>query len=280
MTTRLYLVHLLSPLQMGAGRATEGGKRPIARLPSSGIPMVPGSALQRVWRPAATGEAPVGGLVVGDAHLLALPVRSGRGVFAWVTAPVLLAWAHHCLPGGTGLPDLPTPGPQEVLVGHLSAAPVVEPATGMVHLEGVPGRAREDLLTAQWAEWLAPALATRGGSAWFAHRWVVVPDDRMARLWQTATQRDTRIRLDGDTRTVAKGAVWVEESLPPESLLLGGFSMEEIPPEGGDRSADGGMEGIWPVERMVQLGGRATIGRGRCRLLPLSNGGRSAVDGR
>ena len=49
----------------------------------------------------------------------------------------------------------------------------------------------------------------------------IVDDDTMAFLWETATQVDARVRLDEETRTVAKGALWLEESLPPETLLIG-----------------------------------------------------------
>jgi CRISPR/Cas system CMR subunit Cmr4 (Cas7 group RAMP superfamily) len=55
----------------------------------------------------------------------------------------------------------------------------------------------------------------------FTRRFVVVDDDTMTFLWETATQVDARVRLDDATRTVAQGALWLEESLPPETLLTG-----------------------------------------------------------
>jgi hypothetical protein len=70
-----------------------------------------------------------------------------------------------------------------------------------------------------WTQLLAPLVSQ--GTDIFSGRLVMVDDDTMSFLWATATQADARVRLDPETRTVVQGAVWLEESLPPETLLIG-----------------------------------------------------------
>ncbi|HEU4636125.1 MAG TPA: type III-B CRISPR module RAMP protein Cmr4, partial [Edaphobacter sp.] len=116
MKTKPYLVHALSPLHAGTGHAADIIDLPTVRMKATGIPFVPGSTIKGVLReayrtnpsprleaeeaifgPARNPEAHAGALVVGDARLLALPVRSFKGTFAWVTSPLLLTLAERDL---------------------------------------------------------------------------------------------------------------------------------------------------------------------------------------
>jgi len=109
MKARPFLVHALSPLHAGTGHTPGIIDLPIARMKATGIPFLPGSSIKGVLRDArregakdeksinavfgpakfasddATGAAAI---VVGDARLLAMPVRSFKGTFAWVTSPL------------------------------------------------------------------------------------------------------------------------------------------------------------------------------------------------
>src|SRR5437763_951036 len=63
-----------------------------------------------------------------------------------------------------------------------------------------------------------------GPGAWyelFLQRFAVVDDDVFSFLAQTATQVDARVRIDEHAKTVAKGQLWYEESLPAETVLAG-----------------------------------------------------------
>jgi CRISPR-associated protein Cmr4 len=113
-------------------------------------------------------------------------------------------------------------------------------------------------------------VAPAGQALLFERRFMVVDDETMTFLWETATQIDTRVRLRPDTRTVAKGALWVEESLPPETLLLGLFAAEQSRREGVRRTQDEILSRALPREAVLQFGGKATVGRGRCRIVPLA----------
>jgi CRISPR-associated protein Cmr4 len=98
-----------------------------------------------------------------------------------------------------------------------------------------------------------------------------VDDDTMAFLWETATQVDARVRLDATTRTVATGALWLEESLPPESLLIGVLAADRSRRRGIPMTPDEVLQFALGAEEVHQFGGKATTGRGRCRIVPITN---------
>ncbi|MCL6607020.1 MAG: type III-B CRISPR module RAMP protein Cmr4 [Geminicoccaceae bacterium] len=287
MLTRPFLLHALSPLHAGTGQAAGIVDLPIARYRSTGIPFVPGSSIKGVLRDTRrpggeekdpkllavfgpdTGNAAEhgGALVVGDARLLALPVRSFRGTFAWVSSPLLLELARRDLgevASGLKLPSL---------TGR--AARVANDSVCLfekkIYLEDLDLPAQADPVCEGWARFLAPRVSP--GEDIFSKRFVVVDDDTMSFLMETATQLDARVRLDPSTRTVAKGALWLEESLPPESLLVGLLAADRSRRNGLAMSPAEVLDFALANETVLQLGGKATVGRGRCRMVPIAAAG-------
>jgi CRISPR-associated protein Cmr4 len=251
-------------------------------MKATGIPFVPGSSIKGVLRDARDTNGPerdkvhavfgpeqrdaaahAGALVVGDARLLALPVRSFRGTFAWATSPLLLALAKRDLDGlGANLP-IPTISNRGAQVGAGSCGV----HQGRLYLEDLDLPATESAEATAWARMLAP-LASPGDDI-FTKRFAVVDDETMAFLWETATQVDARVRLDETTRTVAPGALWLEESLPPETLLIGLLAADRSRKRGVTMTPDDVLGFALAREEILQLGGKATTGRGRCRIIPI-----------
>ncbi len=91
----------------------------------------------------------------------------------------------------------------------------------------------------------------------------------MTFFWETATQVDARIRLQEETRTAAAGALWLEESLPPETVLIGLCGADRSRRPRVEMKPHDVLEFALGRERTLQFGGKATIGRGRCRLIGL-----------
>ncbi len=108
--TKMYWLHALTPLHVGAGRGVGFIDLPIMREKVTKWPLVPGSAVKGVMADhfGATEDARradendgkllkaafglsgddysnSGSLVFTDARLVCLPVRSLYGTFAWVT---------------------------------------------------------------------------------------------------------------------------------------------------------------------------------------------------
>jgi CRISPR-associated protein Cmr4 len=282
MKTRPFLVHALSPLHAGTGHAAGIIDLPIARMKATGIPFLPGSSIKGVLRdarravdsdkvdsdkteavfgPSDDPAAHAGALVVGDARLLALPVRSFRGTFVWTTSPLLLTLAKRDLAKA----ELPIP------VVENRGARVAQGSCclhqGRLYLEDLDLPAAPSEEATSWAQKLAPLASPRDDI--FSKRFAVVDDETMAFLWETATQVDARVRLDEKTRTVAPGALWLEESLPPETLLVGLLAADRSRRPGVAMTPDEVLDFALPKEQILQFGGKATTGRGRCRVLPI-----------
>lgn len=289
-----YLLHALSPLHAGVGHSAGVIDLPIARMKATGIPFVPGSSIKGVLRDVRAGNSDAasnavlaafgppttepdkhaGALVVGDARLLALPVRSFRGAFAMVTSPLLLMLAAR----DTGWQlDIPTPSPRRALIGPGNICRHQVDNQNLLFLEDLDLQIeREDAAVADWAAKICEAV----GGEMFRSRFAVIDDDTMAFLWETGTQVDQRIRIDGETRTVADGALWLEESLPPETLLMGVMAADRGRRSGlanNEKSPAFMLDVALPPnqEETLQFGGKATIGRGRCviKRLPATSGG-------
>lgn len=299
MESRPYLLHALSPLHVGTGQSVGLIDLPIARLRATNIPFVPGSSLKGVLREARRSLPPAewnalfgplretmgaegdetregdhaGALVVGDARLVALPVRSFLGTFAWVSSPLLLELAHRDLAGSEGVPArikrLPGTGAR---VG--AASITVTPRERKLLLEDLDLGTQEDAAVDAWARFLARTWPEEEDG--LRQRFAVVDDETMSFLLETATQVETRVRLDARTGTVVRGALWQEESLPAESLLIGVLAAGRSLRPGTEMSAALVLERALKGTAVLQLGGKATIGRGRCRLAMWPGAGKEA----
>jgi CRISPR-associated protein Cmr4 len=299
MLIKPYLIHALSPLHAGTGQSVDVIDLPIARTRATGIPFLPGSSLKGVLRERCRApdereeseaskavfgpdhteaDKHAGAFAVTDARLLALPVRSFRGAFAWVSSPLLLALARRDLAAATrtkGQPEVTLPA---VALPKEPAARVSSPSRVMhedskVYLEDLDLPAKVDGAVQAWATWLQRLVAP--GTDMFTGRLVVVDDDTMSFLLETATQIDARVRIDGETGTVAQGALWYEESLPAETLLLGLAMADRSRHPTLELSGEQVLRHALPGELAVQLGGKASVGRGRCRVMVIEGEVRS-----
>ena len=220
-----------------------------------------------------------GALLVGDARLLALPVRSFRGTFALATSPLLLHLMRRdlmtCDPAASSL-AVPTMASDDRIRARVVFEDPLNLYDGKVYLNDVALPAEPHADAGAWAEEIAKALPNDERS-FVTRRLVIVDDETMAYLWETATQIDTRVRIDHKkTHTVERGGLWTEESLPVETLLIGlaaahasrraGVSM--TPPAVLER----GLGFTDAKSGYLQLGGKATIGRGRCALHAFPSG--------
>ncbi len=288
MNGRMLFARSLSPLHTGTGQATGVIDLPVARERVTGWPYLPGSTIKGVLRDACDPDLEYGentknhaffrafgpetdhasdfggALAICDGHLLCFPVRSFYGTFAWLTCPLALArWQDDALAAGIDLP-LPQgldPQPQEALVAQASA--LTGGAGQPLYLEelDLTSRAPDGDPVGALAERIAQAVFP--SDAWrtrFRERLAVVPDDLFTGLAETATEITARIRLSDESKTVAKGALWYEEAIPPQAVFAGLVLIEE-------RLARHANGSIWSMienatGQPLQLGGNASVGRG------------------
>lgn len=287
MQPRIFHLHALSALHCGVGQAADVVDLPIARARATHLPIVPGSSLRGVLRaqmegdpereqdvPTLFGPREIGGaadafagaLAVGDAHLLLLPVRALAGIVCYATSPFILRrYRQDLIRAGyatPALPNEPASGQAHVASGSVNRQ------DGLLILEDLDLQAREDVALHDWASWIGQAVHPTDADAQsdLVTRLAVLPDDIMKYLAETATEIRTRIAINPDTGTVKGGALWYEENLPAESVLWGVQALSASNQPGDDRDA-GALAACLPGEELLQLGGKAGVGRGLVRLL-------------
>lgn len=289
MTTQTALLLLTSetPLHAGAGQSVDGIDLPIQREVHTDWPCVFGSAVKGALRAHAEqrmagqhiavadlfgpghGDAQerdtshAGALLVGDATLLALPVRSLQSSFKWVTCPqAITRFARTAERLGLAL-ALPT-----------VAQPERDKALGQgdskLFLEEFRFEQSPDACIEALAKALAPLSGGALDEATLVQRLVLVNDDIFSFLVRNATSVQPHIAIDSATKTVKDGALWFEETLPPETLLYVPLTATASRRKGGDLTAAqvlAQFEQLLPKgKNWLQLGGNETTGMGWCRV--------------
>jgi CRISPR-associated protein Cmr4 len=285
---RLIFSLAMSPLHAGTGQGVGAIDLPIARERATSIPFLPGSSLKgslrdlcenedlrvRVFGPeSSSAEDHAGSAQFSDLRLLLLPVRSLAGTFAWVTSPYILRrLGRDAKDAGAG--DLPGEAPA---LPDISSAAITDDSElkvvggdGRVYLEDLDLTSSPDVAAKVWAEWISSRVFP-DEPEWrrmMSARFCVVHDDLMSFLLDTATEITARVRLMDDTKAVQKGGLWYEESLPAESVLYGLVLATRV--KATPEEVFNAVEAA--TARPVQLGGKATVGRGVCRLLLAAGG--------
>lgn len=275
-------------LHAGAGQALGVIDLPIQREAHTAWPCVFGSAVKGALRARAESAALqnidlifgpeldkagerieyAGALSVGDARLLLLPMRSLTTHFRWVTCPAALQRFQRDAErlGITELGDFEVPD-----VDGETALVAETVNGGHLFLEEYRFQADESQAQklAKIVDALAKLMPESVGKA-LSHQFTIVADDHFRHLAEHATPVNAHVRLD-DKKTVAKGALWYEETLPPETLLYVGLNAVASRRKDGETklTADAVMarlrETLFGEHPYLQLGGNETVGMGWCR---------------
>jgi CRISPR-associated protein Cmr4 len=281
-----------TPLHAGSGQGIGSVDQPIQRERSTGYPLVQASGVKgklraeaeawatgdkskmakvdAVFGPAVEiggGPKHAGALSPGDARILLLPVRSLAGVFAWTTSANVIARFQRDMIA-TGVNDL------EWNIPPLEEQALVAPdnqvtAGDKVVLEEISYTPQENDVVETIGGWLAEN-ALPDGEAYNYWRdklpknLVILPEDDFRDFALYATEVVTRIRIDNDTKTVAPGALWTEESLPVDTLMYTPlYAMTSRNSNGSKMDGKKVMDFITDLKlNRVQLGGDETVGRG------------------
>lgn len=229
-----------------------------------------------------------GALGFTDARLLLFPVKSMKGVFAWITCEKVLeqfkrdfALTDYSYPNE--IPNQKTvPHECELIVNADNI--VLEEYTFTVTKDPVV----EGNIT-KLANWLADCLFDRG-SYWYSHllkNLVVLQDDDFTDFVNLSTEVITRTKINNNTGTVESGALFTEEYLPSESVMysLAMFSpifhKDEVKnvffdgrlPLNGESQSDFEAKAVGDYFtkiitnelQVVQIGGNASLGKGLVR---------------
>jgi CRISPR-associated protein Cmr4 len=272
---------------MGTGAATGSIDLPHSREVASNLPNVPGSGIKGVWRdqfPKGTEETNLlfgsdwskgtrdqAALLFSDAWLLCMPVSSFVGDFAWVTSPMSLArfarerqfsHPHH------SAPDLPQTSTGQALVAN----DCILQHQDKLFLHEHCSQASTNALAQAWAELIAKEVfadSTDFQRA-FIQRFVIVSESELVHLSHAAAHLPMRNALD-DNKNVRDGALWSEENMPAETLFWGTVAADTLQDRNNitHKASDSLAQFVTLAHKTarLQLGGKASIGRGMCRFV-------------
>ena len=279
-------LYAISPVHVGAGQAIDVIDNPIQREKHTGHPSFAGSGIKGAVRHsfAALGGEPgdidrllgpasdkgdglhAGAISVGDAQLVALPVRSLKGGYLYATCPQALARAQRLLKltGAAVNWIIPTVKEGEALLVHdglLSA--------GKLHLEAFEYAAADAGKLADIASDLANnALPDAQEYAFFREKLqtdlVVLSDTDFAYFSQHAMLVEAHVRINAETGTASDGSLFYTENLPPESILIAPLMASQTRTKSDNLPAEAVLSQIKTLihTRLLQIGGDATTGRG------------------
>lgn len=291
-------IKTLSPLHCGIGVGMNDIDLPVARHKVSGHPVIPGStikgvlkdeylngktsmaiddkaAVKAIFGDPDKGNAFASSISIEDGLLVALPVRSYFGTFGYLASPYTLQQLKKALVRSgvnEGLPALPAvsgidPTQNSYRVILTTESLLVQ--NGNVLLEEMDLAVEEENAN-EWANCIANCFCESDEEKKvFIKRFAIVDDNVLNFLCDTALPVDARISIDDETGTVKKGALWYEESVPPEALFMSVAGMDRSYKNGKDVKPHSDAElfrvftGNEPVKELyVQMGGKATTGKG------------------
>jgi CRISPR-associated protein Cmr4 len=272
-------------IHAGTGSSVDGVDLPIQREGHNGWPCVFGSAVKGALRAKAEDKwddndsvrlvfGPdgdkaadhAGALMVGDARLLLLPVRSLTGHFKWVTCPALL---ERLLRDATRLG---------------LALSYVKPVISNTETVLQANKSDIDLFLEEYrfkpqVEELGQLIADLSKvsgieTSALTEQLAIVSNDMFAYLSKYATPVTAHIAIDNEKKTVKRGALWYEETLPPETVLYCALSANrargKISESEDYRQAETILKSItkemFENSPYLQLGGNETVGMGWCKV--------------
>jgi len=278
-----------SPLHVGCGTSVDIVDLPVMRERITNFPVIPASSLKGVLRQQArdvfNGENPAavqmlfgeesndkdverhaGAVITGEGKLLAFPVRSLKGCFAWITCPTVLRRFQRDWDVDF---TIPTVEPDRCIAGEEVSS------NGAVVLEEYPLEAAQNGTIAEIAAALAAVCDDPVWRTELVKRLVLVSDENFQHFVTAATEIVARIQMDPKTRTNKQ--LFNQENVPCEALFYSVCTILSNRRPGDAADPDEEFKKLFPGQKaLLQIGGDETVGLGLCevKLLEKQQGGK------
>ncbi|MGI9951584.1 type III-B CRISPR module RAMP protein Cmr4 [Moorellaceae bacterium AZ2] len=262
-------------LHPGVGQVVGAVDLPVARERPTSYPVIVGSSLKGSLRDRAEqlwgvedkrivrifgGPDNAGSVLVTDARLLLLPVRSLQGHYKWVTCPYLLERLQRDLQLA-GMPKsftIPRPENGEAVTSR---------GQGFLFLEELSFRVRTggnelSVLINTLKQFIRHDAVRDRLPAGLA----IISDDEFAYFARYGLAVNARNVLDNETKTSQN--LWYEETIPPDTLFYALLFARDK--EGSDLDE---VKAIFHDRPYLQVGGNETIGQGWCAVSWIVAGG-------
>lgn len=312
-------IYAETPIHAGSGATLGVVDLPIQRERHTGFPIIQGSSLKGVLRNSLKGvkdnalsnkckicpikendivkeacricgdifgtEEGIGGVSITDAKILAFPVRTLKGVFGWITCPLVLSRYKRDLSlvkGGDINWNIPNFNSEEAIISKDSNLK----EDNCVYIEELQLKCVENEIVSTIAKEISEALPDDNIYKEIKEKLkkdlVIVSNEVFRDLINLTTEIVTRIRIDPLKGIVKEGALWTEEYLPTDTIL---YSLILIPSARTLNLDDLNEKLRNEIEnlknyaekivklfkilydgRILQIGGDETIGKGFVRL--------------
>ena len=274
MQTKIMSIFTRTPLHVGCGSSVGAVDQPVVRERHTGYPVIPGSAIKGVladlWNEKNeqgnivrskdgitlfgnddTKTASAGKLLIGEGRLLAFPVRSAKGAFAWLTCPLALNRFRRDGNFSFAVPDIAADK------ACVTSESLLKFEGGKVIFEEYPLTvAAEEADTSLVAA--LKSLCDDDVWAEMPKRLAVVSDELFRYFVENACEVANHNRIDDEKGVVAKGALFSQENVPSETLFYGVTNAAD------PQHLEMLDERIKAERGLLQIGADVTTGLGWC----------------
>lgn len=211
-----------------------------------------------------------GALGFTDARILLFPLKSLKGIFVYATCPAVLKKLKKELVEVCDLKaDIETDfDVNDAIVAAANPTPLS--TNSKITIEEYSFDVANEMT--EKAKKLATQLNTLLSIEGLENKLVVLNDEAFADFVKNATEVVTRIKIDNEKGTVAKGALFTEEYLPAESVLYSLVLASPVFAKNQKQAFDNyqkttAHENVLEyfnktLKPVVQIGGNATLGKG------------------
>jgi CRISPR-associated protein Cmr4 len=283
-----------TPIHMGSGQSVSYVDLPIQRERHTSFPVLWASGIKGVIRNLALrkwndkdkvntifGPDPEDAsdfascISITDAKILLYPVRSVKGVFAWIACPFVLKRFKEDLKAiGVDFKvndqeiQIPTISDNEVFIVNENLKLKIKDKD-IVALEEFLFEAKANEQVRNLAEKLKKFIPTNDLTNNLENHFAIVSDNVFKDFVNYAVEIRTRIRIDQTKGTVKEGALFSEELVPSESVFYSLLFIKDSFKPNFNMYAENvflEIKSLLSNNSLLQLGGDETIGRGYVRV--------------
>ncbi len=247
-----------TPVHPGTGRGTGVVDLPVAREAATYYPVLVGSSLKGALKDKMASSAEekrdalfgmqdkAGSLLVADARLLLLPVRSLSRSYRWLTCPHIIE--RYCRDlKRAGLKNLPK-------IPDIARGSVLATGDGDLFLEEFQFSVNSSEPLEHLAKTIEPLILHPEAKKRLSHQLAILHDDDFSWFARYGLPVQARNLLEQETKKSKN--LWYEETLPADTLMYALIA-------GRSETAINSLDELFPgQDQYLQAGGNETVGQG------------------
>ena len=292
-----------TPLHVGAGSSVGAIDQPVIRERHTRFPVIPGSSLKGVLRDMVQedkGENEASWLFgwdkygsdntkvttlpgifsIGEGKLLAFPVRSAKGCFAWITCPTILSRLKRDMRADFAIPEFPLEDKQRAMkcvVGEKSAITFREPkpektvSVSTIFEEYQFEIIENQKIDTRLIELLKKICKDDVWSNEIENKLTVISDDFFSYFAENACEVAQHVSIDDATGVNINSNFFNQENVPSEALFYSVITelLKEVHIENSEYKLEGDafnvLENTLKMNNnLIQVGADETSGLGWC----------------